>query len=139
MDLKKASKQQNCHLMYLGIFLDIYKYLLDFYLSLFKTRSRNCFVSHFYQDETVTRGNKRKVGMEIAQRGQQGLQEIILVSSAFQKFTLYHFAFIKDLPQYHFLPTERNLKIFTLIKKTKSENSIHHLSVSELLKRQCTP
>lgn len=63
-----------------------------------------------------------------------------MVCSAFWKFALCHFAFTKDLHEYLFLLTERNLKESLLLqKKAKSRNSIQHVFYSGLLERHHTP
>ena len=55
------------------------------------------------------------------------------LSPTFWEFALGHFAFMKDLHDYLFLPTERNLKTILLWQKQmKSDNSDRCLSCSEL-------
>lgn len=46
-----------------------------------------------------------------------GVLWLVQVSPSFQRFTLCHFTFMKDLHSYLFLLAERNLKRFTKKKK----------------------
>lgn len=64
---------------------------------------------------------------------------LVQVSPTFQKFGLWHFAFKKDLYQFQFLPTERNLKrISVFMKRQKVKSVRQHWTCRKPFERQRT-